>query len=699
MTDLERLLTEALRETGESYEPSDQAEARRRFLERARRRRWYGFAQVAAVAGVGIAAFLFFTRPASEDKVEPKPEVAGAPEVVARVEVGGEPISIDAATGTEVWVTGGDRLVGIDPRTNEPGNVVLDTPADEVAVGEDGVWVARDGLTGYIDHVSLSSGDTTLTENVRALDGDGNFITWDIAIKGHSLLAVDGVTGNLYSFGDSARPDRIFRDFTWSDVAIDNGDVWVLDEDQGRVFRPSPTDAGDGSNFFTIEPGEDSDLAAGLGYVWVSSGDGTLRRLAPGGGAEMELPLGDSYMDLTVDEKAVWALVNIDERNKQLFEINPGTMEVIGEPLDIEGDANDVVAEAGSVWVADGRGEVLRIEPSRDADGAPLPAPEESPTPTEETAASINGQVVFVYSQGGDLYAETKNSGSVQLTDTPEIEEDPAMSPDGRYVLFERHGGSDENVVVELDLKRPGECCSRGGAAEPAVTAGGLQVAWVHPASDGKQAEIRIGGLSSEGFQGWPVSEFEEPMMVRNLVFDHTNQYLWYEAGYEGSSLFLAPLTETKNAEVIGIEAPAPVLPEGSDEGAAYKGVSGAIEANVVRVCCGSTHTGGFDEAEFGEIELGLDPRYTKLMDLGDLALDLDSQELFTSYLGRWRPLVTEDAVDWSESRNSTWLIGDATSLWVIEPATDEATELPMTADGGAAAPNDHAINPFAGAD
>ena len=70
-------------------------------------------------------------------KVEPQPEVAGAPEIVATVEVGGEPVSIDAATGSEVWVAGDDRLVAIDPETNEPAASCIDIPADEVAVGDD----------------------------------------------------------------------------------------------------------------------------------------------------------------------------------------------------------------------------------------------------------------------------------------------------------------------------------------------------------------------------------------------------------------------------------------------------------------------------------------------------------------------------------------------------------------------------------
>jgi len=59
MSDLERLLAESLRNAGESYEPSDENEARRRFLERARRRRWFGIAQVATATGLAVAAVLF----------------------------------------------------------------------------------------------------------------------------------------------------------------------------------------------------------------------------------------------------------------------------------------------------------------------------------------------------------------------------------------------------------------------------------------------------------------------------------------------------------------------------------------------------------------------------------------------------------------------------------------------------------------
>jgi len=158
MSDLERLLAETLRDAGEGYEPSDPDEARRRFLERARRRRWYGFVRLAAVGGVAVTALFFFTRPTIEENVNRPRVPTGAPEVVARVAVGGAPVSIDSTSGSEVWVAGEDRLVAIDPDTNETTGMIIDLPADEVAVGETTVWVAHDGSTGTITEVDPETG-------------------------------------------------------------------------------------------------------------------------------------------------------------------------------------------------------------------------------------------------------------------------------------------------------------------------------------------------------------------------------------------------------------------------------------------------------------------------------------------------------------------------------------------------------------
>ena len=59
MTDIEKLLRDSLGQTGDSYAPVNEAEARRAFLQRAKRRRFFIGGSL-ALAGAGIAALVFF---------------------------------------------------------------------------------------------------------------------------------------------------------------------------------------------------------------------------------------------------------------------------------------------------------------------------------------------------------------------------------------------------------------------------------------------------------------------------------------------------------------------------------------------------------------------------------------------------------------------------------------------------------------
>ncbi|MGH2753283.1 MAG: hypothetical protein ACRDLB_02515 [Actinomycetota bacterium] len=703
MSDLERLISDSLRNAGESYEPSDQVEARRRFLERARRRRWFGIAQVATATGLAVAAVIFFAGPVTEPEPAPPQDLAGAPKVVARIGVGGEPRSVGAEPGG-IWVAdaGGDGLVAIDPEMNEVETSIslgAGTP-DEVVVGDSFVWVAdQDGNVHQVDP-ARGRFEKTFPDFSVGLPAH-----LDLAVHSGHVWVVEPARGEVNvginldatgEFDDSGFASVVHFELHPTDVAAGGEGVWMLDGPGGELQEFDL--AGATGRSIELPAGEHSDLTVGLGYVWVSPGQGSVYRVDPETHEVDRISVADSYTDLTTDGESLWVLAEGD--TDRLLEIDPVTAEVVGEPLEIEGEPSDLITGSGAVWVTDaGEGEVLRIERSSDADEAPPPTPDEAaPTPDDEATPAPVEDVVFVYSEDGDLFAETREGGSIQLTDTVEIEENPSISSDGRFVVFERHGDG-EDELVEMDLRKRWECCIRGGATGPAIAAGGEQVGWVHPASGRRQAEIAIGGLGTKGYNSWPVSEFEEPMRVRHLVFDHTNQYLAYEAGYEGSSLFIAPLSVDAGATITEMGAPAPVVPANSDAGAAYKAVSGATELNVVKVCCGSTHIGGFESAEFGEITLAPDNSYTGLQDLSDLGLDLDSEELFTSYLGGMTPTVDDAGIEWATGDNETWLVGDGTSLWVIEPATEGATELPMSADGGAAAPNELALNPLVGAD
>ena len=76
-----------------------------------------------------------------------------------------------------------------------------------------------------------------------------------------------------------------------------------------------------------------------------------------------------------------------------------------------------------------------------------------------EVHAPLVGQAV--YAVDGDLFViGLDGSGAVQIIDTPEIESQPALSPDGQQVAFVRGGGvfvfnlEDESVVQLTDLGR-----------------------------------------------------------------------------------------------------------------------------------------------------------------------------------------------------------------------------------------------------
>jgi streptogramin lyase len=618
MTDLERLLSEALRESGENYEPSDQAEARRRFLDRARRRRWYGFAQVAAVAGVGIAAFLFFTsQSGTEEKVKPQPEqVAGAPQIVATVEIGGEPVSIDGAVGSQVWVAGKDRVVAVDPDTNEAGAMMIDVGADEVAVGDDSLWLASDGATGTIHEVDLDTLEVVDGARSISLDAEpGTEITWDIATDGETLWSVDGLSDRVYMSG-SRSGEFAIPGFTFTDVAVEqDGDVWALDQDAGALVHVDAETREPIGGPVEVPAGENADLVAGFQYVYVSPGDGSLYQITPPGTTDMvEADLGASYMDLTVHEKSVWALVNVEDEPKQLFEINPGTMEVIGEPLEIEGDAKDVVAAAGSVWVADGRGEVLRIEPSRDADNAPPPA-EDDGTEVEPSPAPSADQIAFVYSANGDIYGETLH-GEVVLLNPPsgDIEQHPSFAPDGQSIVFERvdseryddeDGGGDDPYIVEMDLETREEKII-GHGRWPARAADG-RTAWV--TTDETAEGLRSGIVISKPFgeQGTVTPATGELPNISHLSWSPNGKRLVYQASGEG--------TVVKEAEVDGVEITfentlVPTEDTGLNESSDFQEGSNLVSpiastegVLVLRLCCRETEGDPFESMNFGRVQ------------------------------------------------------------------------------------------------
>jgi hypothetical protein len=478
----------------------------------------------------------------------------------------------------------------------------------------------------------------------------------------------------VHSSGGELSFEQPFEAAVFSDVAVGDDGVWVLDESEGRVLKMSPIPNSDESYEFTVPAGEDSDLAAGLSYVWVSPGDGTLVRVDPETGDNDELDLGDSYMDLTVHEKSVWALVNVDDQHKKLFEVNPGTMDVIGEPLQIEGDANDVVAEAGSVWVADGRGEVLRIEPARDTDGAPPPAEDET---EEEPSLGVDpDEVAFVYSANGDIRYETFEGETGILTPSGDIEQHPAFAPDGQSILFERidteatdDNSNDDPLIIQLNLST-GEERWLGRGSWPTLSSDG-RLASVSKGTEGASIFIRDSAIDPEeavlNFVGTP-----ELPNASHLSWSPDGERLVWQASGEG--------TVIKEADVDGIKMGedhtlVPSEVSGSGETEDFERGSNLVSpratsdgAVALRLCCRETEGDGFEYMAFGSVERqiegvayedlapvsgnrGIDPEFgVELVLAGRLTLERDRQD-------RWV----------LDPQAASWFLFDDDSLWMTE--------------------------------
>jgi dipeptidyl aminopeptidase/acylaminoacyl peptidase len=151
------------------------------------------------------------------------------------------------------------------------------------------------------------------------------------------------------------------------------------------------------------------------------------------------------------------------------------------------------------------------------------------PGDRQPSVAPNGGTIVFV--RGGDLYSmEADGSGRRQLTDGPEFDECPLVSPDGRYVLFTRR--SERNAPGDLHT------VPLGGGALVTVTAGpeddreasfsrdGRAIVFVRslPVTGGGTNEeiysVRPNGVGLARLTESPQDEIHPRYFARGIVFD-----------------------------------------------------------------------------------------------------------------------------------------------------------------------------------
>lgn len=714
--DLDRLLKDSLQKVGGEFHPSDPAAARQRFLAARRRRRWFVVGEAAGAVALATLLIVFVTT------VDIGGErglrlATSSPQVVATIPAGGEPVAVAVGEGA-VWMTDSSGVKKIDPTTDE---VLVTVPMgggrpDEIVAGNGYVWATD--TTGSVYKIDPETG---VPEIYRLTGGDN--VHLDIALSDTDLWAVDPASGITFSLSGEQLVGREPSssgglngpDFSPSDVAADGPEVWGLDAAGGKLkpLVALETVSGDGDrevvppDGFEVPAGDrNSDLAVGFGAAWIATGaTGEVHRVSlTSGDVTSTIDVGGTYTDLSVDaaEGAVWALaIDQDGGDSELFQLDGRTGEVMGEPLLLDGVAADVSAGEGSIWVPGRDGDVLKIETQEDTGDVTDP----SPNPSEGSA----DRIVFVFSKDGDLWAQYAER-TERLTDTPEFESAPSVSPDGRYVVFERRAegapeagapafGEDQSTseIVVLDLTTGEECCTRIGT-QPAI--GPMQqLAFVVPTGtalpngdEAQQPQIAFTQITSakaaELFPAQPPEAFIPGMHITELLWDQSGQVMFLEVEYEGRHVRTANLIVGKD-QLVEDMVPSEVIPTPL-AGTRYLAPSVGTSLNLVQSCCGYTegdlperhlfgHMEPFPEQDFA-IDRIVDLERLEGFDPPSLA-DPTGGPLKTAFIGQYS---FDGETFRADDGPLGWLVGDGQGWWWVT-ADGDVTPTQLTADDIAA--------------
>lgn len=262
-----------------------------------------------------------------------------------------------AVTADAVWVTSDDvdSVVKLDPRTNQPGPIVMvHKPCSGMAYGFGSLWLPSCGDHNLV-RLNAKSGAVEATVVASPADSEGGITTgegsvWLVTSAEGELSRIDAATNQI-----SARiriPAGSFNPL------YADGMVWVSSNGGNSLLRVDPaTNKVVGSTEIGPKP---RFLAAGGGSVWVlNQGDGSVSRVdaktgkllttiqagIPGHGGE--IAFGGGF---------VWAT----QTEFPLTQIDPKTNKVIGQ---WRGEGGDSVRFAfGAIWLTNLRGEkVWRI--------------------------------------------------------------------------------------------------------------------------------------------------------------------------------------------------------------------------------------------------------------------------------------------------------------------------------------------------
>jgi class 3 adenylate cyclase/streptogramin lyase len=209
--------------------------------------------------------------------------------------------SQSVATGFDVvWVISGDGLSRVHPGTDEVESV-LSTEADDylyLALGRD-VWVGTYG--GTVFRIDPSTG-------ARA-EADTGLHVDKMAVSSNALWLADTVHDELTQLDlEPLRQtgDPILIGGNMDQIVGFQDGVWILDKRAGTVTRINAISRAEGR---PTRVGDDpTDIAVGLGAVWVSDRDGSLYRVDALTLDVREFPIGAEVLAVDVDDdaEALW---------------------------------------------------------------------------------------------------------------------------------------------------------------------------------------------------------------------------------------------------------------------------------------------------------------------------------------------------------------------------------------------------------
>jgi hypothetical protein len=358
-----------------------------------------------------------------------------------------------AAGDGAAWVTTGNAVLRIDPRTDRASQVLSDPGASltGIAFGAGSLWVEGDMGMLRVDPVT---GKVTarIGVHVSALSfGEGAL--WALGrVGGGPLVRIDPATNAVTTF--PLPPGK-----TW-DLAAGEGAVWL------SVAMPSAgllrVDPATGRVIARIR-GDDlfGQVAAGDGAVWASDG-AAVARIDPRTGqvtatawllsplpASGPSPVLNGSGLLAVVPGVVWVTRAQNARQASLLRLDPRTGRITGAGLGVGRDPQAVAASGTTVWLVTAAGlarvDLVTCGHSRCAAPAPPASVPAAPAPAwldslQMTSASTGWALRSTVSpwstQAGYLVPVRTTDGARTWTDvTPSAAAALLRSPDATVVL------------------------------------------------------------------------------------------------------------------------------------------------------------------------------------------------------------------------------------------------------------------------